>query len=80
MYQAQGCQRCRDGYQGRLGIYEVMEVTPEIQQAIKPTTTSAQLEEVARKSQAFVTMVEDGFIKIVQGITSLEEVLRVARE
>jgi type IV pilus assembly protein PilB len=80
MYQPQGCQRCRDGYRGRLGIYEVMEVTPEIQQAITPTTTSAQLEDAARTSQGFVTMVEDGFIKIVQGVTSLEEVLRVARE
>jgi type IV pilus assembly protein PilB len=80
IYQPQGCDRCRDGYRGRAGIYELMEITADLQVLITPTTTSDQLEEAARKSQGFVTMLEDGFIKIVQGVTSLEEVLRVARE
>ena len=80
VYRPVGCKRCRDGYRGRIGIYEVMEITPEVQELMSPRTTSAQLEEVARKTQEFVTMVEDGFIKVVQGVTSLEEVLRVARE
>ncbi|MBI4022122.1 MAG: type II/IV secretion system protein, partial [Candidatus Andersenbacteria bacterium] len=74
------CNVCRDGYRGRVGIYEVMEITPELQELIMPETTSVQLEQAARKQQQFVTMLEDGFIKVVQGVTTLEEVLRVARE
>ena len=80
MYKAGGCKRCRDGYKGRIGIYEVLEVTPEIQAVIKPQTTSAELEAAARREQDMVTMVEDGFIKVATGVTSLEELLRVARE
>lgn len=75
-----GCRRCQDGYKGRLGIYEVLEVTPEIQALITPTTTSAQLEAAGRQHAGFVGMVEDGLIKVAGGVTSLEEVLRVARE
>ncbi len=78
--EAGGCQRCHDGYKGRIGIYEVMEITSEMQQIIKPQTTSGQLEEAARKGQNMVSMVEDGFMKVASGVTSLEEVLRVARE
>lgn len=80
LYRAVGCARCREGYKGRLGIYEVLEVTPAIQKLLTPETAAAQLEEAARKDQAMVTMLEDGVIKAVQGITSLEEVLRVAQE
>ncbi|MFH1354373.1 MAG: GspE/PulE family protein [bacterium] len=80
MYKAEGCKRCRDGYKGRVGIYEVMEITPEIRAIIRPQTTSAELETAARKEQGMINMVEDGFIKVATGVTSLEEVLRVARE
>lgn len=80
LYKAVGCARCREGYKGRLGIYEVLEVTPAIQKLLAPETAAAQLEEAARKDQAMVTMLEDGVIKALQGITSLEEVLRVAQE
>lgn len=80
MYKAVGCKRCTGGYKGRLGIYEVIEVTPEVQAVITPQTTSVQLEQVARKSQDFIAMVEDGFMKVAHGETSLEEILRVARE
>ena len=79
-YKAVGCRQCRGGYKGRTGIYEVFEVTPEMQRIILPETTSTQLEEEARKSQNFITMVEDGFLRVVEGVTTLEEVLRVAQE
>lgn len=80
LHKAGGCKKCHNGYKGRIGIYEMIEVTPEIQEVITPQTTTAQLEAVARKTQGLVTMVEDGFVKVAAGITSLEEVLRVARE
>ncbi len=79
-YKSEGCKRCREGYKGRVGIYEVLEITPEIQKMITPKVTSSELEEVVRNDQQMVFMIEDGFIKMVEGITSLEEVLRVARD
>lgn len=80
MYLPQGCERCSGGYKGRVGIYEIMDVTPEIQKLITSNVTSQQIEEAAREHQNMVTMLEDGLIKVAQGITSIEEVLRVAKE
>lgn len=75
-----GCKKCREGYKGRLGIYEVLEITPVIQEAFTSETTADELSEKARQDQEMVSLVEDGFIKLVEGITSLEEIMRVARD
>jgi type IV pilus assembly protein PilB len=79
-FQAHGCRKCHEGYKGRLGIYEVLEVTPEIQKMMTATVTSNDLEKAAREQQFMVTMLEDGIIKTIQGATTIEEVLRVAEE
>lgn len=76
----QGCNKCNDGYRGRVGIYEIMAVTPEIQKLITSHITTTDLEKAAREQQKMVTMIEDGIMKVVQGMTSVEEVLRVAKE
>lgn len=68
-----------DGYKGRIGIHEVLEVTTSIKELIAKSATSDQIEEQARK-EGMVTMLEDGFKKAAQGITSLEEVFRVTKE
>ncbi|MFH1451173.1 MAG: hypothetical protein ABIF89_01015, partial [bacterium] len=68
-----------DGYGGRTGLYEVLAVTSTIKEMIVRGATADQLEMQAIK-EGMITMVEDGFIKAVQGITSLEEVLRVIAE
>lgn len=75
-----GCEKCKDGYSGRLGIYEMMEMTPEIQKLITDHVTAQVLESAAKEQQQMVSMFEDGIMKAVQGVTSLEEVLRVAKE
>jgi len=74
------CAKCTGGYKGRLGLYEIMEVTPKIQKLITNNVTSHELEQAAREEQQMVSMIEDGLIKVVEGATSLEEVLRVAKE
>lgn len=79
MYVPAGCHKCHEGYKKRIGIYEVFEITPEVQTLITSNVTSNKLEEAAR-AQGMVTMVEDGFIKVIEGKTSVEEVLRVAKE
>jgi len=72
-------ENCPDGYKGRIGIYEVLEVNETIKDMIIKEATSSQIEEQAKK-EGLLTMFEDGFIKAAQGLTSIEEVLRVAKE
>jgi type II secretory ATPase GspE/PulE/Tfp pilus assembly ATPase PilB-like protein len=73
-----GCPQCREtGYRGRTGIYELLVVTPEMMQAIPRTPSPATLRQLAQ-SQGMVTLKEDGWRKVQAGITTVEEVLRVA--
>lgn len=78
-YRAVKSEECPDGYKGRIGIFEVLEVSETIKELIIKEVISDQIEKQARK-EGMLTMLEDGFIKIAQGITSIEEVLRVTQE
>ncbi len=68
-----------EGYKGRIGIYEVMLVSDAIKNLIQKDATSDEVEAQAI-SEGMRLMIEDGFIKAAQGITSIEEVLRVITE
>lgn len=68
-----------DGYASRIGIHEVLKVTPTIKDLIMKGATAAVIEEQA-KSEGMMTMIEDGIFKAVQGFTTIEEVLRVVSE
>jgi len=72
-------KECQEGYKGRIGIYEILPVTETIKELIVKLATSDQIQAQAKK-EGMVTMIEDGFIKAAQGITSIEEVLRVIVE
>jgi len=72
-------KKCPEGYKGRIGIYEVLEVSEAIKELITKEAPSDLIQKQAEK-EGMVTMLEDGFIKAVQKITSLEEVFRVTRE
>jgi len=78
-YKPKASKKCPDGYEGRVGIYEVLEVTESVKRMITSQTTSGELNERAI-AEGMITMAEDGVIKAVQGLTSIEEVLRVTRE
>ena len=67
------------GYAGRAGLYEVMDVTEEIQNLIVARSTSAEIQRKAVE-QGMVTMRQDGYLKALQGITTIEEVNRVAAD
>lgn len=64
------------GYIGRAGLFEVMDVTPEIQSLITKRATSAQIQQMAIQ-QGMITMRQDGYLKALQGLTTLDEVNRV---
>jgi len=68
-----------EGYSGRVGIFEAMPINETIKDLIVKKATSDQIAEQAKK-EGMRTMVEDGFIKAAQGLTSIEEVLRVITE
>lgn len=68
-----------DGYHGRVGIHEVLKVTPTIRDLIMKNATADDVEEQARK-EGMITMIEDGIVKAVKGLTTIEEVLRVIAE
>lgn len=67
------------GYAGRAGLYEVMDVTEEIQNLIIKRATSAEIQRKAIE-QGMITMRQDGYLKALQGITTIEEVNRVAAD
>jgi type IV pilus assembly protein PilB len=68
-----------DGYKGRVGIHEVLKMSPAIKELIMKDATSAQIEEQAKK-EGMITMIEDGIFMVAQGKTTIEEVLRVVTE
>ncbi len=79
LYKPKPTTDCPEGYLGRIGIHEVLEITPTIKNLVMGNTPSDKIEEQAKK-EGMMTMIEDGIFKCVQGYTTLEEVLRVARE
>jgi type IV pilus assembly protein PilB len=75
-----GCSECGNaGYLGRVGIFEVLPITPKIADMILKHSDSNSLETEAR-AEHMITMKQDGYLKILRGVTTLEEVLRVAQE
>lgn len=78
-YKGKGCDKCSNiGYKGRIGIYEIFTMNKEIEEIVLSGKVSEyQMKEVAVK-QGMITMVQDGLLKAKDGITSVEEVFRVA--
>ena len=80
LYKGKGCSECGDsGYMGRMGIFEVMPVTEKIGQLVLQHPDSDSLEKQAML-EGMITMKQDGYLKVLQGTTTIEEVLRVAQE
>ena len=79
-YEGAGCDKCaQTGYQGRLGIYEVMPVTETLSAVIARDPQASNVRKEALR-QGTLTRVEDGLLKVFTGQTTFEEVLRVSRD
>jgi len=75
-YRGTGCDECRGmGYRGRIGIFELLVITPELRELILQKRSSAEIKMTAQKTM--MTMLQDAMQKAAQGITSLEEIVRV---
>lgn len=80
LYKGKGCNECGNlGYLGRIGIFEVLTVSEKIAHLIleHPDSSSMQKQGV---QEGMITMEQDGYLKVLQGVTTIEEVMRVARE
>lgn len=80
LVKGKGCVQCHDsGYLDRVGIFEILTVTPEIEKLILAKSTASQI--VAKAvEEGMITMIEDGLQKVINGTTTLDEILRVTRE
>jgi type II secretory ATPase GspE/PulE/Tfp pilus assembly ATPase PilB-like protein len=78
LYKGKGCQKCNgSGYKGQMGIYEFIEVTPNIQETILRDPSAESIEKAAR-AEGTRSFFEDGLDKVLAGVTTFEELLRVA--
>jgi type II secretory ATPase GspE/PulE/Tfp pilus assembly ATPase PilB-like protein len=76
-YRGRGCEECHDvGYRGRIGIFELLAITPEMRELILQKRSNSELKATAQKTM--ITMHQDALQKAASGITSLEEILRVS--
>jgi type IV pilus assembly protein PilB len=75
LYQAQGCPECNNtGYSGRIGVYEVFNISPAMEKLVVGHATTLEVQDQAVK-EGMITMRQDGFLKALEGITTIEEVL-----
>lgn len=80
VYTPKGCKECGGtGYAGRIGIFEALEMTDELAELIYGDISENALKKEARR-QGMITMRQDGILKALEGVTTLEEVLRVTTE
>ena len=78
-YHPKKVDETHDGYRSRIGIHEILKMSPTIKDLVMKGATTAVIEEQAKK-EGMLTMLEDGIFKAAQGITSIEEILRVVSE
>jgi type II secretory ATPase GspE/PulE/Tfp pilus assembly ATPase PilB-like protein len=79
MYKGRGCRKChQSGHRGRVGLYELLEITPEIRAHINRGDHEEEIRKTAA-SQGFRDLLTDGLDKVTRGFVSLEEVLRVCK-
>jgi type IV pilus assembly protein PilB len=75
-----GCNYCnKKGYRGRLAIFELMTMTPQVREMTFKGESTQVVRKLARK-QGMRTLFEDGMIKAIRGITTIDEVLRITQK
>jgi len=80
IWEPKGCKKCRlQGYSGRIAVYEVLEMTKALSELILKEPSETKFKEEAER-QGMLTMAQDGMVKVLKGITSIEEVMRVTKE
>ncbi|MHC5020714.1 MAG: ATPase, T2SS/T4P/T4SS family [Planctomycetota bacterium] len=80
IYKEVGCEHCNGtGYNGRMGIFELLEMSPKMREITFAGATSQELRNEARQSGGLATLQEDGVRKVLRGVTTVNEVLRLTQ-
>jgi type IV pilus assembly protein PilB len=80
IFEPKGCKRCNNkGYLGRIGVFEILTMTKKLSEIVLKEPDETKILEEA-KNQGMTTMKQDGIVKVLSGVTSMEEILRVADE
>jgi len=79
IYEPVGCNECREGYKGRVGIYEVMKVSPDISRIIMEDGNAIDIKDAALRN-GFRDLRRSGVLKVLQGVTSIQEMMRLTSE
>ena len=80
LYRGRGCQRCGDvGYRGRQGIFEMLEMNNEIRELAFVRAPTGKIRRAARAG-GMRPLLEDGKLKILRGVTSAEEIVRITQQ
>ena len=80
LFHGKGCKECKQsGFSGRIGIYEVLLMTPELESVMSSNISDIEITKEAKR-QGMITMKQDGIMKALTGATTIEEVLRVTEE
>jgi len=79
LYRPKGCDKCTGGYKGRVGIYEVVKITDKLASMIMEEASSIQIAQQAQ-AEGFRTLRQSALLKVIQGVTSLEEANRVTKD
>lgn len=80
LYKGNGCDRCGGtGYKGRVGIFEVLTINDKIGRMMMEDVLTTDVEKVA-VDEGMITMIQDGYLKAIEGVTTVEEVLRVSKD
>ena len=75
-YRGRGCNQCTGGYSGRIGVFEVLEMTPKLDRIALKHASGEEITKVAVE-EGMITMKQDGILKALEGITTIDEVMRV---
>ena len=79
LYRPKGCDKCNGGYKGRVGIYEVVKITDELASMIMEESSSIKIAKQAQ-AEGFRNLRQSALLKVIEGVTSLEEANRVTKD
>jgi len=80
LFRGKGCKKCKQsGFSGRVGVYEILLMTPELESIMSSNVSDAEIMKEAIR-QGMITMKQDGIMKALSGVTTIEEVLKVTEE
>jgi type IV pilus assembly protein PilB len=80
IWEAKGCKKCNNsGFSGRIGLFEVLSMTKELVDIISKKPSEEEILKEAKR-QGMITMRQDGVLKVLNGITTIEEIIRATKQ